>query len=108
MAIIEMNPELFKQHVKEGDRPVMVEFWAPWCVYCRRIGPSMGKIAEQFADRLTVGQVNIDDHGAIAEEEKIEVIPTFVIYQNGEAVGSLVAPDSKAKVEAFIEETLGR
>ena len=106
MAIIQMNSELFKKHVKEGAKPVMVEYWAPWCVYCRRIGPTVPKIAEQFEDRITVAQVNIDENGSLAEQEKIEVIPTFVIYQNGEPLGSITAPDSKAKLEAFIEETL--
>lgn len=104
---IEMNRELFEKAMKESDRPVLVEFWAPWCVYCRRIGPAFDKLAEQLQDSLIVGKVNIDDEEKLAEAEQIEVIPTLVLYQNGQAIGSIVAPESKAKIEAFIREKLG-
>lgn len=104
---IEMNRELFEKAMKESDRPVLVEFWAPWCVYCRRIGPAFDKLAEQLQDKLIVGKINIDEEEALAGEEQIEVIPTLVLYQNGQAVGSIVAPESKAKIEAFVRETLG-
>ena len=105
--MIAMNQELFQNHVHSGDKPVLVEFWAPWCVYCRRITPALHKIAEQYADSLTVGQVNIDDEPALANSERIEVIPTLVLYEKGQALGSIVAPESKARIEEFIEETLG-
>ena len=86
--------------------PVLVEFWAPWCVYCRRIGPAMGKIAQQYEGRLAVGKVNIDEEPALAVAEHIEVIPTLVLYWGGQAVGSIVAPESKAMIEGFIRESL--
>ncbi len=104
----ELNLQLFEQYTLESDKPVLVDFWAPWCVYCRRIGPAMEKIAQQFEDSLIVGSVNIDEVPELARQENIEVIPTLVLYRNGEALGSIVAPESKAKIEAFIHETLGR
>ena len=73
----------------------------------RRITPALEKISQQYAGKLTVATVNIDDEEALARQEQIEVIPTLVIYENGEALGSIVAPDSKARIEEFIEETLG-
>lgn len=104
--MIAMNTQQF-HNKEEGGKPVLVEFWAPWCVYCRRITPALEKISQQYADKLTVATVNIDDEEALARQEQIEVIPTLVIYENGEALGSIVAPDSKARIEEFIEETLG-
>ena len=104
--MIEMNEKRYLEAL-EGEKPVLVEFQAPWCVYCRRIGPALQKLAQQSRERLVVGQVNIDDHPALARQEQIEVIPTLVIYETGEALGSIVAPDSKARIEEFIEETLG-
>ena len=68
---------------------------------------ALEKISQQYAGKLTVATVNIDDEEALARQEQIEVIPTLVIYENGEALGSIVAPDSKARIEEFIEETLG-
>ena len=104
--MIAMNTQQF-HNKEEGGKPVLVEFWAPWCVYCRRITPALEKISQQYAGKLTVATVNIDDEEALARQEQIEVIPTQVIYENGEALGSIVAPDSKARIEEFIEETLG-
>lgn len=108
MSVLNMNAELFDQAVNGDDQPVLVEFWAPWCVYCRRIVPAMGKVAEQFADTLVVGQVNIDEEAQIAAREQIEVIPTLILYRGGRALGSIVAPESKAKIESFIQETLNK
>lgn len=104
--MIHMNQELFDKHVYQGDKPVLVDFWAPWCVYCRRIAPAMAKIDQQFSDILDIAQVNIDDHPVLARQEQIEVIPTLVLYRGGEVLGSIVVPESKAKIEAFIRDTL--
>lgn len=107
MSAIEMNNELFKNKVLGGNEPVLVEFWAPWCVYCRRIAPALDKVAQQYAGKVMVAKVNIDDEPLLAAREQIEVIPTLIIYQNGQALGSIVAPESKARIDDFILENLG-
>ena len=107
MSAIEMNNELFENKVLGGNEPVLVEFWAPWCVYCRRIAPALDKVAQQYAGKVMVAKVNIDDEPLLAAREQIEVIPTLIIYQNGEALGSIVAPESKARIDEFILENLG-
>lgn len=105
MAARNINEEQFRKILAE-DKPVLVDFWAPWCSYCRRIETAYEKIAEQHADRLVVAKVNIDEEENLARQEQIEVIPTLVLYRNGSAIGSVVAPASKASIEAFIRETL--
>ena len=107
MSAIEMNNELFENKVLSGNEPVLVEFWAPWCVYCRRIAPALDKVAQQYAGKIMVAKVNIDDEPLLAAREQIEVIPTLIIYQNGQALGSIVAPESKARIDDFILENLG-
>ena len=104
--MMKMNQKVFEEQVLAGNKPVLVEFWAPWCVYCRRIAPALEKLAQQ-QENLIVGQVNIDEEPLLANREHIEVIPTFVLYENGQALGSIVAPESKARIEEFIQETLG-
>ena len=102
--MITMNEKLYREAM-EGSKPVLIEYWAPWCVYCRRITPAMKQLAERRAD-LLIGQVNIDDHPELAKLEQIEVIPTLVLYRDGKALGSIVAPESKARIEQFLAETL--
>ncbi|MBS6395573.1 MAG: thioredoxin [Clostridiales bacterium] len=108
MSAVNLNKELFRKHVSEGNKPVLVEFWAPWCVYCRRIAPAFDKIAEQYADTLVSGKLNIDEVPELAEREHIEVIPTLILYKDGQAVDFITAPDSKAKIEAFINQHLNK
>ena len=107
MSAINMNKAQFEQFMQE-EKPVLVDYWAPWCVYCRRIAPVYEKIAEEYGDQLVIGKVNIDEESQLAEAEKIEVIPTLVLYRGGKAVDSIVAPDSKAAIERFIQDTMGR
>ena len=101
-----MNAEAFRDALARSEKPVLVDFWAPWCTYCRRIAPAFDKIAQQYADSLIVGKVNIDEEPALAQQEQIEVIPTLVLYRDGQAVASIVAPESKAMIEQFLEESL--
>ena len=107
MKAVELNSKEFYE-VIAGEKPVLVDFWAPWCVYCRRIAPAYEKIAEQYGEELIVAKINIDDAPEIANREHIEVIPTLVLYSGGKAVDSIVAPESKARIESFLNEALAK
>ena len=106
MAVLKINAHTYRKYLSESAKPVLVEFSAPWCSYCRRINPAYEKVAAQYGDELAVVKVNIDDEPLVAEQEHIEVIPTLVLYKDGKALGSIVAPESKAAIDAFIQETL--
>ena len=107
MAAMNINYQQFQEMMNEG-KTVLVDFWAPWCSYCRRINSAYEKIAQQYEDRIVVAKVNIDEEPLFAHNEQIEVIPTLVLYRNNEALGFVVAPESKAGIEEFIEESLGK
>lgn len=106
MSVTNLNAETFRAALDQSQKPVLVDFWASWCTYCRRIEPAYGKIAEQYADTMIVGKVNIDEEAVLAQQEQIEVIPTLVLYRDGEAVASIVAPESKAAIDSFLAESL--
>jgi len=107
MAAVNMNQAMFEKAIM-GDQPVLVDFWAPWCTYCRRISDAYDRIAEKYDGQILVGKVNIDDEPLLSEQEGIEIIPTLVLYRAGRALGSIVAPESGAMIEEFIARTLGR
>ncbi len=106
MSARNINETQFWEMLQAG-KPMVVDFWAPWCSYCRRIGPAYDQIAAQYGDKLDVVKLNIDDAGALADGEGIEVIPTLVVYREGRAVSSVTAPGSKAAIDAFLREALG-
>ena len=105
MAALNIDRNRFEQLVN-SDKPVLVDFWAPWCGYCRRIAPVYDKIAQQYADVLEVVKINIDDEEALADSYGIEIIPSLVLIKNGKMVSSIVNPPSKAAIDSFIAENM--
>lgn len=104
MAARNINNKEYQELIL-SEKPVLVDFWAPWCGYCRRIGPALDKLADSREDVIIV-KVNIDEEPGLAKDEHIEVIPTLVLYRNGYDLGSIVAPESKASIEEFLAESL--
>lgn len=105
MAAINLNAQRLSELLAQ-DKPVLVDYWAPWCTYCRRIAPAYDKVAQQYEGELAVVKINIDEEPQLAQRENIDVIPTLVIYHGGKALGAVVAPGSKAEIDAFIRQTL--
>ena len=105
MAMIKIDEMNFAEVIGQG-QPVFVEFGAPWCVYCRRIEPALKKVAEQYAGKITVGAVNIDESPKLSEEYQIELVPTLVLFRDGQVLGDVVNPASKAQIDAWIRETV--
>lgn len=105
MAALNINAKQYEELIL-GSKPILVDFWAPWCTYCRRIDPALSKLADSREDVVIV-KVNIDEEPELAQQERIEVIPTLVLYQDGYELGSIVAPESKARIEEFLSENLG-
>ncbi len=103
----EISREQFGELLR-GEKPLLVEYHAPWCGYCRRLEPAFARVSQEYADRLTAVKIDIDKEPALADEEHIEVVPTLVLYRSGRSVGSTVAPGSAGEVRRFLDEALAR
>ena len=103
--MLELNEKLYAEYLA-GELPVLVEYWAPWCVYCRRITVAMEQIAKKYENRVVVARVNIDECPDLSRREHIEVVPTLVLYHGGDALGSMVAPESRSRIEEFLADYL--
>ena len=75
---------------------------APWCGYCRRIGPAVDALAAEYAGKVAVGKVNVDEQPELAEQFKVMTIPSLFVFQNGEHGEAIIAPGSKAQIEEFM------
>ena len=103
MSAIPITANQFEE-LLGGEKPLLVNFCAPRCWYCRRLAPVYDMIAEAFASSLVAATVNTDEEDMLTEREQIEAIPTLVLYHKGKALDSLVAPQSREKIEKFLGE----
>ena len=98
MEAIVITKENFEEQVLRAEKPVLVDFWAPWCTYCRRIAPAVDQVAGQYGEQMVVGKVNVDEQPELAERFGVETIPTLLVFRNGQAGEPLIAPGSKAQI----------
>jgi len=90
MAVKEVDKTNFEQEVLQSDIPVMVDFWAPWCVPCRIIAPLVERLAEQYAGRLKVAKLNVDENHELAIRYQVMSIPTLIFFKNGQVIDRII------------------
>ncbi len=96
----------FDELVLRAEKPVLLDVWAPWCPYCRRIGPAFEQVGEQHGDRLTAAMLNYDEARELADRYGVDTLPTLLLFSGGQVVDALVAPATKAAIEEFVRRAL--
>ena len=104
-ALNEVTDGNFQAEVLEADKPVLVDFWAPWCGPCRVIAPSLEEIAEE-KDDLRIVKLNVDDNQATAARYDVMSIPTLILFKNGEPAHKIVGALPKSRLVKEIEPAL--
>lgn len=102
MAELTITNENFEEAVIKADKPVVVDFWAPWCGPCRMMGPVIEKFAEEFEGTYVVGKVNVDDEEELASRFNIMSIPTIKVFKNGEETASALGVQTREKLLELI------
>jgi thioredoxin 1 len=103
---LEITDATFEAEVVQSDKPVLVDFWAPWCGPCKSIAPIVEEIANQYDGKLKVAKLNVDDHPATAARYGIRGIPNLIILKDGAVKEQIVGAVPKAKLVSAIEKAL--
>ena len=103
--VLEITDSNIKDLLAEG-KPLVVDFWAPWCGPCRSLSPIVDEVADELAGKITVAKCNVDDNQDLAMKFGVMSIPTLVVFKNGEEIDRSVGALPKARLQALLEKHL--
>ena len=104
--IVTLTDDGFETDVIGADKPVLVDFWAPWCGPCKMIAPILEEIVGEFADKVTIGKLNIDENTAVPGKFGIRGIPTLLLFKDGAVAATKVGALSKGQLVDFLNDNL--
>ena len=104
--ITDVTDNNFQAEVLEHEKPVLVDFWAPWCGPCRVIAPSLEEIAEEQSDSLRIVKLNVDENQQTAAQYGVMSIPTLIVFKNGQAAKTIVGALPKKRLVQELEPAL--
>jgi thioredoxin 1 len=96
----------FDQDILKSDKPVLVDFWAPWCGPCRSVGPILEELANQYAGKVKVAKINVDESSDVAMKYQVTSIPTFILFKNGQVADRMLGALPRGEFVKFIDRNL--
>jgi thioredoxin 1 len=105
---LEITAANFEAEVLKSTTPVLIDFWAPWCGPCRMVAPSVEEMATQYAGKLKVGKLNVDDHPSVAQRYGITGIPALLFFEGGQVVDTVVGAVPKNTLQKHVDEVLDK
>lgn len=100
---VNLTDSNFESEVLKSDVPVLVDFWAEWCGPCKKIGPVVDELAEEYEGKLKVGKVNVDDNSEVSMKYQIRSIPALMIFKNGEVVDQIIGAVPKSVLKKQVD-----
>lgn len=105
--VLEFSEANFQGEVLDSSVPVMVDFWAEWCMPCKRLGPIVAEVADSFEGRAKVGKLDIESNQQLAMQLGIQAIPTIIIYKGGQVVDRFTGLRDASDLAAALENAIG-
>lgn len=96
----------FDKEVIKSAIPVLVDFWAEWCGPCKMLGPTIEELAKEYAGKIKIGKVNVDENPGVSSKFGIRSIPALLMFKNGEVVGQMVGAQPKASIKSRLDTLL--
>ena len=100
----QVTDAVFEAEVLKSDIPVLVDFWAPWCGPCRAMGPVIDELAEEYAGKVKICKMNVDENSASPSKYGIRAIPTLILFNAGEVVDQTTGAVSKSSIKEMISK----
>ena len=104
--LVTVTDSNFEAEVLKSSEPVLIDFWAPWCGPCRAIAPVVEQLAGEYAGKLKVGKLDIDQHPKTATQYDVRSIPMLLLFKDGKVAGQIVGAVPRAKIEDMIKKAL--
>ncbi len=105
-GITEINDNDFEKEVLQSDKPVLVDFWAPWCGPCKAIAPIIEELVDSFGDKVKFVKCNVDDNPVTPGKYEIRSIPTLIFFKNGKVEDQIIGMVAKSKLEDTINRII--
>jgi|TARA_B110000037_G_scaffold202558_1_gene244835 thioredoxin 1 len=105
-SISHLTDETFEEEVMQSNIPVLVDYWAEWCGPCKMIAPILDSLTDEYAGKLKIAKLNIDDNQKTPQKFAVRGIPTLMIFKNGNVEATKVGALSRSELTAFIESNL--
>ena len=102
MAVVKITADNFEEEVINSKIPVLIDFWATWCGPCQMQGPVVDEAADEFAGKLKVGTINVDEEGSLAQKYSVMSIPTLILFENGEIIKKEMGYHSLEEIKTML------
>ena len=106
MSLTHTTDETFDQDVIQSDQPVLLDFWAEWCGPCKMIGPILGELSEEYAKKVKIVKLNVDENNNTAIQYAVRSIPTLILFKDGQVQAQHIGAAAKGQLKQFIDSNL--